>query len=145
MELRRVFTLEDRQKAYEVRRAVFVEEQGVPLDIEIDEYEDAAEHVVVMDGDQPVGAGRVRLIGDTAKLERICVLASHRQYGLGRDLVAAMEEIARDMGAVGAKLHGQTHAEAFYLKMGYRSASGMFMEEGIPHVLMIKTFQDVKG
>ncbi|GGE01862.1 GNAT family N-acetyltransferase [Paenibacillus nasutitermitis] len=145
MELRRALTPEDRQRAFEVRKTVFVDEQGVPIGIEIDEHDEMAQHVVIMDGDQPVGAGRVRMIGDTAKLERICVLASHRKYGLGRELVAAMEEIARELGAAGAKLHGQMHAEAFYLKMGYHPVSGMFMEEGIPHVRMVKTFPELEG
>ncbi|MBW7456174.1 GNAT family N-acetyltransferase [Paenibacillus sepulcri] len=140
MKIIRVSTPEERDKAYEVRRAVFVEEQGVPVEVEIDEFEDAAEHFVIIDGDRPVGAARLRLLGDTAKLERICVLMSHRKYGLGRDMVIAMEEVSKELGAVRAKLHGQTHAEPFYTKLGYQPASEIFMEEGIPHLLMVKTY-----
>ena len=65
-------------------------------------------------------------------------MPSHRKYGIGKAVVQALEEIAKENGLCKAKLHGQTQAMPFYEKLGYISASDEFMEEGIPHKLMIK-------
>jgi len=124
--------------AFNIRIAVFVEEQGVALEVELDEHDAYADHVLVYFDNQPVATGRVRIVNDTAKLERICVMPSHRKYGIGKAVVQALEEIAKEKGLRKAKLHGQTQAMPFYEKLGYISASDEFMEEGIPHKLMIK-------
>src|SRR5665647_523474 len=126
------------QTAFNIRITVFVEEQGVPFDVELDEHDAYADHVLVYFDDLPVATGRVRIVNDTAKLERICVMPSHRKYGIGKAVVQALEEIAKEKGLHKAKLHGQTQAMTFYEKLGYISASDEFMEEGIPHKLMIK-------
>ena len=126
--------------ALQVRIAVFVDEQGVPREAEIDEHEALSEHIVVYNADKlPVGAGRLRIVDGVAKLERICILAAYRQYGLGRKIVAALEGIASGKGLTTAKLHGQSQAEHFYHKLGYQTKSAVFMEDGIPHVLMTKS------
>ena len=75
---------------------------------------------------------------DYGKLERICILEPYRKFGLGKVIIATLEEIAEEKGLSRVKLHGQTHAEGFYKKLGYQTASSMFMEDGIPHVLMTK-------
>lgn len=124
--------------AFDIRKKVFVEEQGVPLENEIDQYENTAEHILVYYNDKPVGTGRLRIVDGVAKLERICVLASHRKYGLGNLIVQKLEEIAKEKGLIKSKLHGQVQAEQFYTKLGYHKESHIFMEEGIPHILMIK-------
>lgn len=123
---------------FALRTKVFVEEQGVPADIEFDGQDSCTEYVLVMADNQPVGTGRMRVVDGAAKLERICVLASHRKYGLGKSIVCALEDIARSKGLSKARLNSQTHAEEFYSKLGYKRASGLFMEAGIAHVLMIK-------
>lgn len=124
--------------AFQIRETVFVGEQGVSLDVEIDEHEAEADHVLVYVDDKPVGTGRVRIVEGVAKLERICILPSHRQTGLGREILNRLEEIAREKGVLKAKLHAQAQAEGFYKKLGYSTVSPVFMEEGIPHVLMVK-------
>lgn len=114
-------------------------EQGISTEREYDEFEESAEHIVVYNGNnEPVAAGRWRAVDDAAKLERICVLPSERKHGLGKAVVKAMEEMAREKGLVKAKLHGQAYARQFYEKLGYSAASDVFMEEGIPHLLMVK-------
>jgi predicted GNAT family N-acyltransferase len=72
------------------------------------------------------------------KLERICILEPYRKFGLGKVIIKALEEIAEERGAAQVKLHGQTQAEGFYKKLGYQAASEVFMEDGIPHLLMLK-------
>jgi predicted GNAT family N-acyltransferase len=71
-------------------------------------------------------------------LERICILKPYRKFGLGKVIINALEEIAKEMGLSQVKLHGQTQAEGFYKKLGYRTSSATFMEDGIPHILMLK-------
>ncbi|HWR07437.1 GNAT family N-acetyltransferase [Sporomusa sp.] len=139
MEVQRVTTQCQLDEALRIRVAVFVTEQGVPQEAEIDEHEALAEHILVYNEDKlPVGTGRFRIIDGIAKLERICVLAAYRQYGLGRQIVGKLEEIAKEQGLTKVKLHGQTHAEHFYNKLGYKRMSDVFIEEGIPHILMTK-------
>ena len=131
----------DLQKAFHIRKEVFVEEQGVPLDDEFDAFDtldDQCEHILVNYEEQPVGTGRLRFVDGVGKLERICILKPYRNYGLGKIIIQKLEEIAAEKGAARVKLHGQTQAEGFYQKLGYHTSSDVFMEDGIPHVLMVK-------
>lgn len=136
---KRVETKEELEIAFEIRNLVFVQEQGVPVEAELDQYERESDHVLVYFEQKPVGTGRLRVVEEYAKFERICVLADYRQYGLGKKIVHALETIALQKGLHKVKLHGQTQATAFYHKLGYETASDIFMEDGIPHVLMTKT------
>ncbi|MHA7963289.1 GNAT family N-acetyltransferase [Paenibacillus sp. CAU 1782] len=134
----KVVTPEQLREAFRVRMEVFVEEQGVSAEAEIDEYEESSIHVLARNNGQPAGAGRLRVVEETAKLERICVLNHFRIGGTGKAIMIKLEEIAKEMGLKKAKLHAQTQAAGFYEKLGYASDSDVFMEEGIPHVRMIK-------
>ncbi|HDX9577764.1 TPA: GNAT family N-acetyltransferase [Bacillus pseudomycoides] len=124
--------------AFSVRKQVFVDEQKVSAEEEYDEYEHAAKHVVLYDQDAPVGAGRFRIVDGIGKMERICVLSSHRQKGAGKLIMDALEVLAKEESLPKLKLHAQTHAEPFYHKLGYETISDVFMEADIPHVVMIK-------
>ncbi|MEH7416999.1 GNAT family N-acetyltransferase [Neobacillus drentensis] len=127
--------------AFHIRKKVFVEEQGVQLEDEFDEYDTLAghcEHILVYYNEQPVGTGRIRVVDGLGKLERICILKPYRKFGLGKMIIKALEEIAEEMGVSQVKLHGQTQAEGFYQKLGYLTSSNIFMEDGIPHILMVK-------
>ncbi|WP_096155084.1 MULTISPECIES: GNAT family N-acetyltransferase [Bacillus] len=134
-----VSTEEQLEDAYKVRKIVFVEEQEVPLEEEIDEFENTATHFVLYDGEEPVGAGRFRVVDGYGKVERICVLPTHRtSRGSGRLIMSAIENFAVDQGVKKLKLNAQTHAEGFYAKLGYETVSDIFMDAGIPHVTMVK-------
>ncbi len=74
-----VQTDEQLRDAFSVRKQVFVKEQQVSAEEEYDEFEETSIHVVIYDNDVPVGAGRFRTIDGIGKMERICVLASHRK------------------------------------------------------------------
>ncbi|MCH1626267.1 GNAT family N-acetyltransferase [Ferdinandcohnia quinoae] len=136
----RIVTIEkERQDAFHVRKIVFVDEQNVPLEEEIDQFEDDATHFVLYDEEKPVGAGRFRVIDDIGKVERICVLSTHRSKGAGKIIMNKIEEFAKEKGISTLKLHAQTHAENFYKKLGYETASpDVFLDAGIPHVTMEK-------
>lgn len=137
-EVVRITTKEDMEEACRIRMKVFVEEQRVPAEEELDEHEEEASHVLVRVDGKPAAAGRVRLVDGYAKLERICVLPEYRGGGLGSVVVGALEQAGMELGARRFKLNGQTHAMPFYEKHGYRAASELFMEAGIEHVTMVK-------
>ncbi|ASF28410.1 MULTISPECIES: GNAT family N-acetyltransferase [Bacillus amyloliquefaciens group] len=125
--------------AFFVRKEVFVKEQHVPEEEEIDQFEDTSEHIVIYDGGQPVGAGRWRLKDGHGKLERICVMKSHRSLGVGAIIMRALEKAAEAKGADSFILHAQTQAVPFYEKQGYRVTSDEeFLDAGIPHLEMVK-------
>jgi predicted GNAT family N-acyltransferase len=126
------------EDALKVRREVFIVEQQVPEEEEIDQYEDECTHVVMYDDGKPVAAGRLRNYEGVGKMERICVLASHRKHGLGKKVMDQLEGLAKEKGFKKVKLNAQTHAEGFYEKIGYQTISDIFMDAGIPHVTMIK-------
>ncbi|MEH7238290.1 GNAT family N-acetyltransferase [Bacillus sp. JJ1562] len=138
MEARIVTNNKELDDAFTVRKVVFVDEQNVPLEEEIDQFEDEATHIVLYDNNEPVGAGRFRVLDGYGKVERICVLASHRKKGAGNVIMQRMEDISKERGISKLKLNAQTHAENFYKKLGYETVSCLFMDAGIPHVTMIK-------
>lgn len=141
MEVKQITKGQDLEKAFSIRKEVFVREQGVPVEDEFDAFDNLdgqCEHILVYYDEQPVGTGRIRVVDGLGKLERICILPAYRKFGLGKVIVAALEKIADQKGLSQVKLHGQTHAEGFYQKLGYRTSSDVFMEDGIPHIVMIK-------
>ncbi|TYR79481.1 GNAT family N-acetyltransferase [Priestia megaterium] len=138
MEVKIAASKQDLEDAYYVRMKVFVEEQKVDAEEEIDQYEDEATHIVVYDQQKPVGAGRFRIVDGYGKMERICVLPTHRKDGVGKLIMTTMEELASARKLSKLKLHAQTQAEGFYKKLGYVTVSGEFMDAGIPHVEMVK-------
>lgn len=137
--IKKIETPHEQNEAFCIRKKVFVEEQGVPLKDEFDCYEAEAEHVIIYCNHTPAGTGRWRLCEGVAKIERICILPNYRHYGLGRTIINALENLAREKNIAKAKLHAQTHAEGFYQKLGYETQSNVFMEDTLPHILMVKT------
>ena len=129
------------QDALKVRKIVFVEEQKVPEELEIDEYEDNAVHFVAYDGAEPVGAGRYRKKSDVIKVERICVLKSRRGEHIGEKIMNVLEKEALNENLDTLMLNAQTHAISFYEKQGYKITSEEFEEAGIPHVEMRKNIK----
>lgn len=140
----RATTPEEREDAFDVRNEVFVEEQGVPEDLEWDEWDDRPDtvHFVAYDEDgEAVGAARLRPKEDepgVAKVERVAVHEARRGENWGRRLMAAVEDTARDEGYTKVFLHAQAPVEAFYHRLGYETVSDVFEEAGIPHVEMEK-------
>lgn len=132
----------EREDALAVRHEVFVEEQGVDEDLEVDEHEDDAVHFVAYDDGQPVGAARLRELADgVGKVERVAVLNARRDEGIGRRLMAKLEDRAADLDFATLKLHSQTHAAGFYDRLGYDRQGEEFEEAGIPHVEMRKSLK----
>ncbi|KMK76014.1 GNAT family N-acetyltransferase [Alkalihalobacillus pseudalcaliphilus] len=129
------------QDAYEVRTKVFVEEQKVAVEEEIDQFESSATHFVIYnESDKPVGAARLREVDGYGKIERVCLLQEVRGTGLGHQLMNQLLAHIQTTGLTKAKLNAQVQAIIFYEKLGFSIVSEQFLDAGIPHVTMIKHF-----
>jgi predicted GNAT family N-acyltransferase len=126
------------EQAWAIRLAVFVEEQGVSEALEIDGRDDQAQHLLALQGGEPVGTLRLRWVDDgrVAKIERVAVLPRARGAHVGRALVEAALAAARAAGADAARLHAQTGAQRFYARLGFVAFGPEFVEDGILHVAM---------
>ena len=134
-----VTTSSEREDAFSVRRIVFVEEQGVPLSLELDELDETADHFVVYTENTPIGAGRIREIDSgIGKVERVCILPEFRGKHLGKLIMQALENHAAYKGFEKVVLNAQSYAIPFYEKIGYVITSPEFMDADIPHRTMEK-------
>ncbi len=129
---------DDRLKAFVVRGIVFVGEQGTSYEIERDEHEDEAIHILGEIDGEPIAAGRIRFLGEQAKLERLAVRKEWRGRGYGDELLAFAMGVARDRGFRKLKLHAQVVAKGFYSRHGFRAVGDTFLEADIEHCLMIR-------
>jgi predicted GNAT family N-acyltransferase len=134
----------DRDAAYAVRYDVFVTEQQVPEDLELDELDETADHFVAYDDDRPVGAGRLVVeppgfadvdpaLGPVAHLGRLAVRPETRGTALGVALVRAIEQRAAERGLKVVALSAQIHALGFYERLGYTAYGDEFDDAGLPH------------
>jgi predicted GNAT family N-acyltransferase len=133
-----VTNLDDLIRVFTVRDIVFIEEQKVPYKIERDKYDYSSIHVLGEDNGEPFAAGRIRPVGEYAKLERIAIRKQYRGKHLGHKLTDFMLETARSRGFKKFKLHAQTYLANFYKKHGFEIIGEMFKEAGIDHYLMIR-------
>ena len=137
----------DREACFAVRKEVFVVEQSVPQELEYDDYDAVATHVLAVREDgTPLGTGRL-LYGEAAaakadgdatvgSLGRLAVTKEARGLGVGVALVRAIEDAARARGLAAVDLHAQTHALGFYERLGYEAYGPEFPDAGIPHRAM---------
>lgn len=121
-----------------LRRAVFIEEQGVPEEVEQDGRDNAAHHLLAKIEGRPVGCARILAEGAVGKIGRVCVLPAHRGQGIGVALVAACLERMRELpGVRRAELGAQTHATGLYERLGFIAYGQEFSDAGgQPHRMM---------
>lgn len=125
-----------RDAATQVRREVFVLEQSVPEDIELDDMDAVSVHAVAFgERDTPVGTGRLLPDGH---IGRMAVRRQARGAGIGGMLLDTLIGEARGLGHRVVALHAQTHARGFYEAHGFRVEGDEFVEADIPHVLMVR-------
>lgn len=128
------------QDALKIRYEVFVEEQNVPEELEIDDLEEQSHHVVLYQDDQPLGTARIYHQGDGVyKIQRVAVLNAQRGHGLGAQLMQACEQKIQQLQGTKMTLGAQLQALPFYEKLGYIVEGPEFMDAGIPHRTVTKT------
>lgn len=125
-------------EAFKLRYEVFVEEQKVPVDMEIDEFDDSAIHVIVKEGDKTVGTGRLVVEDDRGRIGRLAVKKDQRGKHIGDGMMSVLEEEAKKRELREVYLHAQVQALPFYEKRGYKPRGDVFDEAGIDHQEMYK-------
>jgi len=147
IEIRRVRTAEELERAFEIRREVFVIEQRIPSEQDFDDKDQIAHHVLVLIGGRAVATGRVLLeTSGHATLARIAVLREFRGASLGPIVVNELETIAREHGSSRLSLHPHLHLERFYGALGYNIVPGTESSVGEHRLItMSKTIDAADG
>lgn len=122
-----------RAHASPIRFAVFVEEQRVPLAMELDEMDEKSLHAVAFYAGDPIATGRLLPDGH---IGRMAVLQAWRGRGIGSRILAKLMDAARARGDGEVVVSAQVHAVAFYRAHGFVEEGAEYMDAGIPHVDM---------
>jgi predicted GNAT family N-acyltransferase len=126
-------------EAFNVRKEVFVEEQGISEDIELDNHDSKALHMVVRDGKRVIGTARVLFPAPSvAKIERMALLRPFRRKGIGSRIISFLNTELKNRQIRKAVLHAQYSSVAFYKSCGFVESGMPFNEAGIRHLRMEK-------
>jgi len=123
----------DQTSLSEIRRAVFIEEQQVPEELEWDNDDKTCVHVLVTNNNTPIATGRIKMDGH---IGRMAVLKDYRNKGIGSAVLEALINFSKTLMMKSVYLHAQTTAIPFYEKHGFKISSEEFMDAGIPHRTM---------
>ena len=124
---------EARAHAVPIRFAVFVEEQGVPSEIELDEMDEPSDHAVAYEDGKPVATGRLLPDGH---IGRMAVLQAWRNRGVGGLMLRSLMQRGKERGDREIVLSAQVRAVPFYLRHGFTREGPEYEEAGIAHQLM---------
>ena len=128
-----------------LRRAVFIDEQGVSEADELDGRDADAIHLLARLNGRAVGTARLLVAGDAGKIGRVCVLADLRGQGIGAALIrAAVADCAARVGLAEVRLGAQTHALGFYERLGFVAEGPEFLDAGIAHRTMVHRLAERK-
>ncbi len=129
---------EDMPLCLEIRRKVFIEEQGVSEAEELDDLDAHCLFWIARISGRAVGTARARTVETEAKAERVAVLRESRRHGVGRALMQAIADWAASQGLDAIALNAQESAIPFYRSLDYAITGDPFEEAGIPHRAMRK-------
>ncbi len=133
-EIRIMHWEEVRHLAYPIRLTVFVNEQQVPEELELDDDDPTAWHAVLLDHGKAIATGRLLRSG---KIGRLAVLKEYRGLGLGGELLNTLVSYGHQEGINQFFLHAQTSATGFYERHGFKAIGPVFNEAGIDHIKMV--------
>jgi predicted GNAT family N-acyltransferase len=139
VEVKRIVSRKELAKAYTIRERVFVREQGVPEEIEIDRDDKRAIHFLALESGKAIGTARVVMRRGSAKIGRMAVLKAYRGRGIGTKLLKRAIVMAKKQGAQQIYLHAQVPVIGFYQAMAFQCIGPVFKEAGIPHRKMVFT------
>jgi predicted GNAT family N-acyltransferase len=137
--VKRVSSREELDKAFSIRKRIFVREQSVPEEIEMDRDDNRALHFLAVKAGKAVGTARVVMHHRSAKIGRMAVLKPYRGKGIGTTLLMRAIATAKRHGAQKIYLHAQVPVIGFYQALGFCCVGPVFTEAGIPHRKMILT------
>ncbi|HUD06824.1 MAG TPA: GNAT family N-acetyltransferase [Candidatus Saccharimonadales bacterium] len=126
----------DLTAAFEIRRKVFQEEDGIPRDADFDGEDLLAEQFIAHDGGLDIGTARYRTIKGRAKIERVAVLSEYRGQSVGKQIMLSMIEDIGARGITDIYMNSKSSTSPFYERLGFEVEGDEFMDVGIPHVRM---------
>ena len=126
----------DLAAALGLREEVFVREQGVPSEEEVDGRDDEALHLLAFEDDRVIGTLRLLFDGTTVKVGRVAVARRARRRGVAAAMLEEAIAEARRRGCTRARLASQVEVVPLYERAGFAVESAEFEEAGIPHVWM---------
>ena len=135
--VKKISSKKELERAFRIRIRVFVREQGVPEEIEVDVDDQRATHLLAYIQGKAVGTARLVMRQGSAKIGRMAVLKSHRRKGVGKNLLRRAIATAKRQEARKIYLHAQAAVIGFYESVGFRAIGPIFDEAGIPHRKMI--------
>jgi len=135
--VKRVSSKKEMAQAYDIRMRVFVQEQGVPAEIELDRDDNRAIHFLALVSGKPAGTARLVKNRGAVKIGRMAVLKPFRRKGVGKTLLRQAIATAKKLHANKIYLHAQVAVTGFYEKQNFRCAGPIFDEAGIPHRKMV--------
>jgi predicted GNAT family N-acyltransferase len=142
VQVRLADTPEEIEAVRALRIRVFVGEQGVPLEAEMDELDSLARHAIALADGVVVGTGRMYGASTgTAHVGRMAVDTGQRRRGIGGLILSFLEDQARLGGAGQVELHAQTYVRSFYERHGYAAVGEPFFEVDIEHVRMTRRLE----
>ena len=118
-----------------IRYEVFVDEQNVPEELEIDGLDGEAKHVLAFVDGVPIGTGRIL---DDGHIGRVAVLKDYRGFGIGKLIMKELIKWAQDITLKKVWLSSQWHAHSFYLDLGFVCVGDIYKEAGIDHIKMYR-------
>ena len=137
MKIKRLDSEQEWEQVVALRQEVFVEEQGVPPELELDGKDSSAVHFLVRIEDEVVGTCRLRQEGKLGKVERMAVKEGFRRQGIGSQLLTRLIRFANKEGLKKLNLHAQKQAVGFYQQQGFEiTSSDIIQEAGIGHFSM---------
>ena len=139
VQVKRVLSRKQLDRAFSIRLRVFVREQGVPVEIEMDRDDKRALHFLALKAGKAVGTARVVMHHGSAKVGRMAVLKNYRRKGIGTKLLRKAILTAQRQGVQHIYLHAQVPVIGFYEALAFRCVGPVFTEGGIPHRKMVLT------
>ena len=137
--IKQVTTADELALAQQIRRQVFVEEQGIPAELEYDVADGTATHVLVYKAHAPIATGRLLCEQDgLGILGRIAVLLDERGQGIGEQVVRKLEQCALTAGLRRLILHPHHYLESFYTRLGYQTVPGDDSTVGAPRLILME-------
>jgi len=124
------------QQVIAIRTKVFVEEQYVPYELEVDGLDETAEHIIAHHKNKPIGCARIRIVENYAKLERLAVLKEYRGQSIGQQLTRFAITYCKTKPVTEMHLHAQLPVAGFYETLGFKRYGKEFDEAGIKHIAM---------
>ncbi|MDA8761042.1 GNAT family N-acetyltransferase [Amylibacter sp.] len=130
------FTQNDREmlSCLSLRRTVFIEEQNVPENEEVDGDDPNCDHILLTISDDPVGAARLKYYDNFVKVQRVCVLKNYRGQGIGSNIINfIIKHIEKNDICNSVRLGSQIHALEFYKGLGFVEFGEEYLDAGILH------------